>query len=338
MIYIENLYKEYGSGKNVIKALKDINIHIEKKDIYGIIGLSGAGKSTLVRCMNRLEEPSMGRVIVDGTDLTALTKKELREKRKKIGMIFQHFNLLSSRTVAENIAYPLEIAGKKKDEIQKKITELLELVELEDKANAYPSQLSGGQKQRVGIARALANDPDVLLCDEATSALDPKTTNSILNLLKGINEKLDLTIVIITHEMEVIKEICNKVAVMEQGEVIEQGTITEVFAYPKHPTTQKFVQAVPHEIPSELEITGVEEQELIRLSFVGTATKKPILSHMLKKYDVEANILLGSVDNLKNTIVGNLIVQLIGEGDEIHKAIGYLRENEVECEVIKKND
>lgn len=338
LILIEGVNKYYSNGKDKIHALKDINLHIEKKDIFGIIGLSGAGKSTLVRCINRLEEVSSGRVVVDGVNLVGLNSVQLREERKKIGMIFQHFNLLSSRTVADNIAYPLEISGVSKEKIQIKVKELLALVGLENKADAYPSQLSGGQKQRVGIARALANNPSVLLCDEATSALDPKTTKSILTLLKDINEKLGLTIVIITHEMEVIKEICNKVAVMENGQVIENGTIIDVFAHPKHEMTQNFVQTVHHEIPQDL-VVGSEtvNKELIHLSFVGNAAKQPFISQMLKRFDIEANIVLGTVDNLKNTIIGNLIIQLTGEKSEISKALKYLEEKGVRCEVVKKN-
>lgn len=335
MIEIKGLYKEFKAQNGMVHALKDINLTIEKSDVYGIIGLSGAGKSTLVRCINRLEEPTRGKVLINGRDITQLEPKGLREMRRKIGMIFQHFNLLSSRTVAGNIAYPMEISGVKKSEQEKKIKELLELVELTDKANAYPSQLSGGQKQRVGIARALANEPDVLLCDEATSALDPRTTQSILKLLKEINEKFGLTIVIITHEMGVIKQICTKVAVLENGEVLESGLVTDVFARPTHSTTKSFVQNVTHDIPEEYLTRDTVNGELLRLSFKGSKAKEPVLSRMVKRYDVDINILLGGVDHLHQNVIGNLIVEMTGEPAEREKAIAYLEENGVQWEVIE---
>ncbi|WP_058486675.1 methionine ABC transporter ATP-binding protein [Defluviitalea phaphyphila] len=333
MIEVKGLYKEFRDKGNIVKALKNINITIEKGDIFGIIGLSGAGKSTLVRCINRLEEPTKGKVLIKGQDVMDLNASQLRELRKKIGMIFQHFNLLNSRSVAENISYPLEISKVPKEEREKRIDELLKLVELEDKKNSYPSQLSGGQKQRVGIARALANHPDVLLCDEATSALDPKTTQSILKLLKKINEKLGLTIVIITHEMEVIKQICNKVAVMENGEIVESGMVSKVFAHPKNEITKNFVKNIGHDIPEEL-FKELGFKKLVRLNFEGSGASNPILSKMIKKYDIDANILFGGIDHLQNNLVGNLIVELKGKEEEIEKAICFLKENEVECEVI----
>jgi len=335
LIEIKGLYKEFKAQDGMVEALKNINLTIEKSDIYGIIGLSGAGKSTLVRCINRLEEPTRGKVLINGKDITQLGPKELREMRRKIGMIFQHFNLLSSRTVAGNIAYPMEISGVKKSVQEKRIKELLELVELTDKANAYPSQLSGGQKQRVGIARALANEPDVLLCDEATSALDPRTTQSILKLLKEINEKFGLTIVIITHEMGVIKQICTKVAVLENGEVLESGLVTDVFAHPSHPTTKSFVQNVTHDVPEEYLNRDTVNGVLLRLTFKGSKAKEPVLSRMVKRYDVDINILLGGVDRLQQNVVGNLIVEMTGEPAEREKAIGYLEENGVQWEVIE---
>jgi D-methionine transport system ATP-binding protein len=335
LIEIKGLYKEFKAPNGMVHALKDINLTIEKSDIYGIIGLSGAGKSTLVRCINRLEEPTRGKVLINGKDVTQLEPKELREMRRKIGMIFQHFNLLSSRTVAGNIAYPMEISGVKKSVQEKRIKELLELVELTDKANAYPSQLSGGQKQRVGIARALANEPDVLLCDEATSALDPRTTQSILKLLKEINEKFGLTIVIITHEMSVIKQICTKVTVLEDGEVVESGLVTDVFAHPSHPTTKSFVQNVTHDIPGEYLNRNTVNGELMRLIFKGSKAKEPVLSRMVKQYDVDINILLGGVDHLQQNVVGNLIVEMTGEPAERQKALGYLEENGVQWEVVE---
>ena len=330
MIEISNVTKEF----DTVKALDNVNIKIDKSDIYGIIGYSGAGKSTLIRCINRLEEVTSGKVEINGEDITKYNNKELRQVRKKIGMIFQHFNLLNSRTVYQNIAYPMEICGVPKDKIAKKIDELLELVELKDKKNSYPSQLSGGQKQRVGIARALANDPMVLLCDEATSALDPTTTLAILNLLKKINRELGLTIVIITHEMEVIKQICNKVAVMEKGRVVEQGNITDVFANPSESTTKRFVYNISHDMPVEF-YSNKENKKLVRLNFKGDITKKPVISNMIKKYAIDVNILLGGVDKLQENIVGNLVVELLGDSKEIKCAIEYLEDNNVRCEVIE---
>lgn len=242
MITLSNLNKEYNTPYGKITALKDVSFTIEKGDIYGIIGFSGAGKSTLIRCINRLEEPDSGKIIIDGVDITSLDKKTLNKSRKKIGMIFQQFNLLDSRTVFENVAFPLEIDKVPKDEIKKRVEEILELVELSDKRDAYPSQLSGGQKQRVGIARALANKPDILLSDEATSALDPLTTYSILELLKDINKKLKITIILITHELDVIRYICKNTAVIEQGEIVEKGKTEELFINPKSETLRKFIE------------------------------------------------------------------------------------------------
>lgn len=242
MIEISNVSKEYNTPYGKITALRDINLTIEKGDIFGIIGFSGAGKSTLIRCINRLEEPDLGNITIDNLDITTLDKKELNKSRKKIGMIFQQFNLLDSRTVFENIAFPLQIDKVPKKKIKERVEEILELVDLSDKRNAYPSQLSGGQKQRVGIARALANKPDILLSDEATSALDPLTTFSILELLKDINKKLNITIILITHELEVIKYICKNTAVIEQGKITESGKTEELFINPKSDTLKKFLE------------------------------------------------------------------------------------------------
>lgn len=333
LILIKNINKIYKSHNANIHAVKNINLQIDTCDIFGIIGLSGAGKSSLIRCLNRLEEPTSGQIIIDDVDITTLSQSELKEKRKTIGMIFQHFNLLSSKTVKDNIAFPLHIAGVKKGEIDKRIDDLLELVDLKDKKNNYPSQLSGGQKQRVGIARALANNPSILLCDEATSALDPMTTKSILSLLKSINKKLGLTIVLITHQMEVIKEICNKVAVIENGEIVEWGRTTDVFSNPTHPTTKYFVSEIHHQIPSAI-IESKPHAKLIKLSYKGEYTKKPIISTLVKKFDVDANIMMGSIDGIEDNIVGNLIVALEGESQNIDNAIEYLKEVSVGIEVI----
>lgn len=252
LLQIKKLSKTFKGKDRLVSALSDVSIEVEKGEVFGIIGLSGAGKSTLIHALGLLERPTSGEIFFAGENLTTMKKKPLRNYRKKIGMIFQQFNLLSSRTVFENIAYPLEIVSIPKNKQQSRIEELLELVNLSDKKNAYPSELSGGEKQRVGIARALANHPDLLLCDEATSALDPKTTKEILNLLRKLNRDLGLTIVLITHEMDVIKQICQKVAVLEDGEVVESGRVSEVFADPKHPTTKSFLKQAHHELPAQL--------------------------------------------------------------------------------------
>ncbi|NLI90217.1 MAG: ATP-binding cassette domain-containing protein [Epulopiscium sp.] len=333
MIVIKDLYKDFNAQDQTVSAVNNVSLNVDKGDIFGIIGLSGAGKSTLVRCINRLEEPSSGHIYIDGEEITGASEDKLREMRKKTGMIFQHFHLLNMRTVEENIAFPLEISDIPNKE--ERITELLELVELEDKRHSYPSQLSGGQKQRVGIARALANNPSVLLCDEATSALDPKTTQSILQLLKKINKELGLTIIMITHQMEVIKEICNKVAVMDKGSVIEQGTLTDIFANSKHPITSQFVSSVPHDLPKFL-LTQNPDNVLTRISYQSERVGKPLLSKAIRKFDIDANILLGGIDNLDKNIIGNLIVEFSGDGDKIQAAINYLEKNEVICERIER--
>lgn len=335
MIIIENLYKEFIAHDQTVSAVDNVSINVDKGDIFGIIGLSGAGKSTLVRCINRLEEPTKGHIYIDGQDITKCNPNELRDMRKKVGMIFQHFHLLNMRTVEENIAFPLEISNIPNKE--QRITDLLRLVELEDKRHSYPSQLSGGQKQRVGIARALANNPSVLLCDEATSALDPKTTQSILELLKKINQELGVTMIMITHQMEVIKQICNKVAVMEGGRVVEQGTLLDIFANSKHPITSQFVRSVSHDLPTSL-ITQNQDNVLVRISYQSEGVGKPLLSKAIRKFNVDANILLGGIDNLSNNIIGNLVVEFSGDPDQIQAAIGYLEENNVTCERIEHHE
>ena len=296
MIDLRNVEKTYYSNAGNIHALKKTNLHINAGEIFGIIGLSGAGKSTLIRCINMLEVPTGGQVFVDGQELTAMNNQELRKARQNIGMIFQHFNLLASRTVYDNIAFPLEIQGIPQSEIKKRVQPLLELVQLQDRGDYYPSQLSGGQKQRVGIARALASDPKVLLCDEATSALDPQTTKSILDLLKDINKRLNLTIVMITHQMEVVKEVCDRVAVIENGEIIEEGSMIDVFTDPQKPTTKDFVKSINNiELPALLQSSSISEvyaegsKLIVRLSFIGNSAGDPIVSGMVKKFDVDIN-------------------------------------------------
>ncbi len=335
IIELQSISKTYQHDGKIITALDNVSLTIGRKDIYGIIGLSGAGKSTLIRCLARLVTPSSGRILFHGMDFASLNIGELRTFRKKTGMIFQHFNLLSSRTVAGNIAYPLEIANVPKEEQDKRINELLGLVGLKEKKNAYPSQLSGGEKQRVGIARALANHPEVLFCDEATSALDPKTTKEILNLLKNINRKLDVTIILITHEMEVIKQICNKVAVIEHGKIVEEGLVTEVFSDPKHSTTKHFLQKSSHEIPPEFFKEISANRKLLRLTFKGKAAGEPIISELVRRFDVDANILLGWIDRLQSLTLGTLIIEMTGAPEGIRNALGFLQEKHVHFEVIE---
>jgi D-methionine transport system ATP-binding protein len=285
MIDLKDISVTFTQGNREIHAVKNVNLHVDKGDVYGIVGYSGAGKSTLVRVINLLQRPTSGLVEINGTEFTKLTAKELRAKRKSIGMIFQHFNLMKSRSIFDNVDFSLKYSGKSKQERRQKVTELLELVGLSDKVDAYPSQLSGGQKQRVAIARALANDPEILLCDEATSALDPKTTLQILALLRELNKKLGLTIVLITHEMQVVKEICNKVAVMEDGEVIEQGDSVQIFSSPQKPLTKDFIRTATHidqaleTILSSESFSHLEENEwLVELSYVGDSTSEPLIA------------------------------------------------------------
>ena len=340
MITIKNLSKTYTNGLNTVPALNNISLHIQKGEIFGIIGYSGAGKSTLVRCLNMLEKPTSGTITIDGKEITALNGDGLRMARREIAMVFQHFNLLSSRTVFGNVAFPLEIAGTPKSEIKQRVDELLNLVGLSDKANVYPAQLSGGQKQRVGIARALANNPKLLLCDEATSALDPETTKSILKLLKDINRKLDLTIMIITHEMTVITEICDTVAVLEGGHIIEMGTVVDVFTRPQHDTTRAFVQTVINtEVPEAVKqrIGNSGNGIVVRISFIGEHTEKPVISEIVRKFNVNASILYGNIDHLQDTPFGVLIIELTGEKNNITKAQQYLAHQGLQIEVINND-
>lgn len=342
MIRIRNLTKVYTSASGTVKALDGINLDIEKGDIFGIIGLSGAGKSTLLRCINLLEKPTSGSIEIDGVEMTGLSPKELKEMRKKIGMIFQHFNLISSRTVWGNVAFPLEIAGFDRKTINEKVENLLNLVGLSDKAKSFPSQLSGGQKQRVGIARALACDPKVLLCDEATSALDPETTLSILKLLKDINEKLGITMVVVTHEMNVIKQICNKVAVIEKSRVVEQGTIFEIFSRPKTQTARNFLKSmficeIPEELKAKIKALNgnLAEGRVVKIGFFGEITAKPILSEVVKKFGVNANILYGNIDHIQGTPFGTLVVQFEGKNGTADRALSYLQDIGLEVEVVE---
>ncbi|MEN6348025.1 MAG: methionine ABC transporter ATP-binding protein [Syntrophomonas sp.] len=340
MIQISNLTKIYKTPDQEVVALRDVNLSIKKGEIFGIIGLSGAGKSTLIRCINMLEKPSSGNIVVDGQDIGSLNAHSLRQIRQKIGMIFQHFNLLSSRNVFENVLFPLEIAGVPHQEAHKKVSELLELVGLSDKACVYPTQLSGGQKQRVGIARALANDPKVLLSDEATSALDPQTTRSILKLLKDINRQLGLTIVLITHDMNVIKESCDRVAVIDESTIVEVGDVLNIFSNPGTNTSRSFINSIVNkDIPDGiLHRTAVNNGEassrLVRVSFIGASAGEPVISSMLQKFDIKANILYGNIDRVKDTPFGNLTLELMGSAVIINAAMDFLEEYGLEVEVL----
>ena len=340
MIQIEGLTKIYSAGGGEVLALDNVSLQVNKGEIFGIIGLSGAGKSTLIRCINMLEKPTSGTIRVDGQNISALDKKELRAARQKIGMIFQQFNLLSSRTVFDNIMFPLEIVGAPPKDARKRVQDLLDLVGLTDKALVYPEQLSGGQKQRVGIARALANDPKILLSDEATSALDPQTTRSILKLLKDINKQLNLTILLITHDMNVIKETCDRVAVIDNSKIVEVGDVLNIFSNPGTPTSKSFINTIINkEIPEELLHRSSidndhETSKLIRASFIGASAGEPVISGLIKKYDIKANILYGNIDRVKDTPFGNLTLELIGDPSLMNQALDYLRENGLEIEVL----
>lgn len=341
MIKLTGITKIYHGAAGQTVALKGIDLDIAQGEIFGIIGKSGAGKSTLIRCINMLEAPTTGSVVVDGQELTKLPESELRQARKQISMIFQHFNLLSSRTVFDNVAFPLELAGQTKEQISKTVLPLLDLVGLADKRNQYPAQLSGGQKQRVGIARALASQPKVLLCDEATSALDPQTTQSILSLLKDINRQFNLTIVLITHEMNVIKEICDRVAVIENGKIIEQGNVLDIFAKPQSVTSREFIRnIVNHDLPEIFNDTVFSPTPLpdgnliLRLSFIGHSAQEPIIASMIRLFNVDASILSGNIDHIQNTAFGTLIIELSGEQAAIEKALTYLQSRDLGIEVI----
>ncbi|MBC2857281.1 ATP-binding cassette domain-containing protein [Cetobacterium sp. 2A] len=331
MIKIKNLNKIYPNG---FHAVQDVCLEINEGDIFGIIGLSGAGKSSLIRMLNRLEEPSSGSIMIEGKDITLADKKGLLNIRKDVGMIFQHFNLLSSRTVADNIAFCLEIAGWNKKDIMPRVEELLEVVELSDKRNSYPSQLSGGQKQRVAIARALANNPKIILSDEATSALDPKTTKSILNLLKDIQKKFGLTVVLITHQMEVIRDICNKVAVMSNGKIVETGGVHHIFSEPQNEITKELISYLPNEEEKEIELSKTKGKKIIKLIFLGSLAGDPILSRTVKKFDLDINVLGGTVNVLSTMQVGHLIVELIGDMKKQDDAIEFFEDSDVKVEVL----
>ncbi|KAB2330765.1 ATP-binding cassette domain-containing protein [Cytobacillus depressus] len=335
MIELVGISKSFTGKKGSIHALKNVSISVKKGEIYGVIGYSGAGKSTLIRCVNLLEKPDSGSVIVNNVDLTKLSPGKLRVARGKIGMIFQGFNLLKTATVYENIALPLKLTGLSKQEVEEKVTRYLKIVGLENKHHSYPSELSGGQKQRVAIARALAHEPEILLSDEATSALDPDTTEAILELLLKINRELGITILLITHEMNVIQKICDRVAVMENGEVIEEGKTKDIFTSPKHATTKRFVNSLfSHNLPDEILSTLKETGHVVSLSFFGKASGEPALALVSKKFDVYPNILSGSITQLKDESFGQLLIHLKGDFTEIQKAVSFLKQQQVLVEGV----
>lgn len=335
MIEIKNISKTFHQKKQAFKALHNINLTIEKDDIVGIIGFSGAGKSTLIRTVNLLERPDEGQIIINGKDFTKLNSKQLAHERKKIGMIFQHFNLLSSRTVFENIALPLELDNLSKDEIREKVNELLKIVGLEDKAHDYSKSLSGGQKQRVAIARALANDPYLLLCDEATSALDPATTQSILELLRDINNRLGITILLITHEMDVIKTVCNHVAVIDKGQLISKGTLSEIISNKENPIIKQFLNSGVMTIPQELNKKLQKEPKdglfpLVEIELNESISVEKLLSVIYDQYKIPYKLLKADVEYLGDSNFGKLLLQLQGEADENQKAIYYFNQNNIQ--------
>ena len=334
MIEVQNLTKIYTVKNNIVVGVDNVSLTIENGEIFGIVGYSGAGKSTLLRCLNLLERPTSGKVIINGVDLTSLNEKELRHARLKIGMIFQHFHLVSSKTVFENIAFALKAAGKRKEEIERRVHELLDMVGLSDKRDAYPSQLSGGQKQRVGIARALANEPTVLLCDEATSALDPSTTKSILSLLKKINETLGITIVMITHEMEVVKDICDRVAVMQDGKIVELGTVYDVFTNPKETLTKSFINSVlQFEVPNH--VLEHRKGTIVKLHFKGDVACESLISDLLQSFKVKGNILYGKMEYIQRIPIGVFIIELLGERSDVESAVNYISNKTEGLEVIE---
>lgn len=336
MIEIKNLTKTFKTADATVEALKNVNISIENGDIYGIIGMSGAGKSTLVRCINMLERPTEGCVIIDGVDMSRLSSKELRKKRRDITMIFQGFNLLMQRTCLKNICFPLELAGVNKGEAVKKARELLEIVGLPDKENAYPAQLSGGQQQRIAIARALATNPKVLLCDEATSALDPKTTHSILELIKDINRKLGITVIVITHQMSVVEEICNRVAILDDGVVVEKGNVSDIFAAPKSDAARRLVFPEGFD---EKSLETYSDEPRIRVVFNGAqAAKTPLIAMMAAEKGIYANIMAASTKSIGDKAYGSMILGISGGEEKLKEALSYLSEiKDITAEEVNDN-
>lgn len=341
MIRFEHVDKKFVSGKKTVEAVKDVSLEIKKGEIFGIIGFSGAGKSTLVRCINLLERPTSGKVYVGDKELTALSSGELRRERRKIGMIFQQFNLFASRNVYENVAFPLKGTGMTREEKHRKVQELLDIVGLADKKNAYPSELSGGQKQRVAIARALASEPQVLLSDESTSALDPKTTKDILDLLKRLNVELGITIVVITHEMQVIKEICSRVAVMKDGEVVECGDVFDIFSNPREAITRELVEntsnlsKIYELVEKQSSITALEPgQVILRFRYLERNVSEALVSYLSRHYNLDINIVFGNIEMIGDNPIGGLVSIVQGEPEQIDAAMRYLKDKNVGVEVI----
>ena len=335
MIEFKDISKQYELKGQTLRALNRINLQIPTGSIFGIIGYSGAGKSTLIRLINLLERPTSGQVIINGTDFTALDAKSLRQERTQIGMIFQHFNLMQTKTVAANIEMPMKLLGWSKAEREKRLEELLDFIDLKHKRNAFPDELSGGQKQRVGIARALANHPTILLCDEATSALDPQTTKSVLQLLKRINQEQGITIVMVTHEMDVIETVCDYVAVMEKGDVIETGSTLQIFSQPQHPTTKNFIQTVLQQnLPVNI-LANLENQNhhsIYCLKFLGSSAQETVIQGVIKQFDISLNILFANMTEINGSVIGQMFIQLLGDPAQITAAIQYLRDNGVQVD------
>jgi len=335
MIEFKDISKQYELKGQTLHALNQINLQIPTGSIFGIIGYSGAGKSTLIRLINLLERPSSGRIIINGTDFTALDAKALPQERASIGMIFQHFNLMQTKTVAANIEMPMKLLGWSKAEREKRLEELLDFIDLKHKRHAFPDELSGGQKQRVGIARALANHPKILLCDEATSALDPQTTKSVLQLLKKINEEQGITIVMVTHEMDVIETVCDYVAVMEKGDVIETGSTLQIFSQPQHPTTKNFIQTVLQQhLPVNI-LNNLENQNhnsIYCLKFLGSSAQETVIQAVIKQFDISLNILFANMTEINGTVIGQMFIQLLGDAQEIQAAIKFLEQHGVQVD------
>lgn len=331
MIQVENLCKSFSTKSGTVEAARNIRFSIEKGEIFGIIGLSGAGKSTLVRCLNLLERPTSGSVWVNGKNLTELSERKLRKERQNIGMIFQHFNLLMQRTALDNVCFPMEIVGISKKEARKKALEYLKIVGLEEKALSYPSQLSGGQKQRVAIARVLASDPEILLCDEATSALDPQTTKSILELIRKINKEYGITVVVITHEMSVVQEICNRVAVLERGVLVESGTVEELFRSPKTEAARRLV------FSGRAQIQKMNGKRLVRVTFKDRSSFEPVIANLVLTYRTPVNILYADTKNIGGSAEGEMILQLPEIEETAEKMIEYLRETNMGVEELSSD-
>ncbi|MFQ1043888.1 methionine ABC transporter ATP-binding protein [Acinetobacter variabilis] len=335
MIEFKDISKQYELKGQTLRALNRINLQIPTGSIFGIIGYSGAGKSTLIRLINLLERPTSGQVIINGTNFTALDAKSLRQERTQIGMIFQHFNLMQTKTVAANIEMPMKLLGWSKAEREKRLEELLDFIDLKHKRHAFPDELSGGQKQRVGMARALANHPKILLCDEATSALDPQTTKSVLQLLKRINQEQGITIVMVTHEMDVIETVCDYVAVMEKGDVIETGSTLQIFSQPQHPTTKNFIQTVLQQnLPVNI-LANLENQNhhsIYCLKFLGSSAQETVIQGVIKQFDISLNILFANMTEINGSVIGQMFIQLLGDPAQITAAMQYLRDNGVQVD------